>query len=139
MIHLTRNEIDLNEMVKLARHPAAGGLVIFSGDTRNHNKGKEVSYLEYESHEAIAEKMIADILNEATERWELHRAFCQHRLGRVNISESAVVVVTSSSHRKAAYESNRYIIDAVKSTVPVWKNEFFADGTVKWSDHQPQN
>ena len=138
MEYLTRSEIDIVAILKKARHPASGGLVIFSGDVRNHNKGKSVDYLEYESHESMAEKMILNILEDAKNRWNLNYAFCQHRLGRVEIEESAVVVVTSSPHRKEAYESNVYIIDAVKSTVPIWKNEFFSDGTIKWSEHQPQ-
>jgi len=138
MNYLTRSEIDINGILKKARNPASGGIVIFSGDTRNHNKGKSVDYLEYESHETMAENMIGEILEEARKKWNLNFAFCQHRLGRVGIEESAVVVVTSSAHRKEAYASNQFIIDTVKSTVPIWKNEFFSDGSVKWSEHQPQ-
>jgi molybdopterin synthase catalytic subunit len=119
-----------------ARHPASGAIVLFSGDTRNHSRNREVLYLEYEAHEELAEKMIGEILNEAKRRWSLNSALCVHRLGRVDISESAVVVITSSAHRDAAYESNRFIIDRVKLTVPIWKNEFFADGSAIWSDPQ---
>ncbi|MDH5655635.1 MAG: molybdenum cofactor biosynthesis protein MoaE [Spirochaetia bacterium] len=136
MKYLTRSEIKLNEIIQEAKHPASGGIVVFSGDTRNHNKGKAVLYLEYESHESMAEKMIEEILNDAKEKWNLNYAFCQHRLGRVDIKESAVAVVTSSAHRKQAYESNIYIIDAVKSTVPIWKHEYFEDGSVKWGEPQ---
>ena len=136
MKYLTKNKIEIDAFLQEARHPASGGMVIFSGDTRNHNKGRPVKYLEYESHETMAEKMIEDILQHAKEKWNLNYAFCQHRLGRVDIKESAVIVITSSAHRKQAYESNIYIIDEVKSTVPIWKHEFFEDGTVEWGEHQ---
>jgi molybdopterin synthase catalytic subunit len=112
--------------------PSAGAIVLFSGEARNHHKGKEVIYLEYEAHESMASKAITDILNVAREKWNLQLARCVHRTGRLYPGESAVIVVTASSHREEAYEANRYIIDRVKSEAPIWKHEFYPDGSSEW-------
>lgn len=125
--------IDLGALLARAHHPAAGAVVLFSGEVRNHNEGRAVLRLEYEAHATLAEKMMAAILDEARGRWELHLADCVHRVGPVAISESAVAVVTASAHRGEAYAANRYIIDRIKHEVPIWKKEFFADGTSEWS------
>ncbi len=112
--------------------PQAGGVVLFSGEARNHHRGKEVAYLEYEAHPDMAARSIREILRDATEKWNLHLAKCVHRTGRLYPGESAVIVVTASSHREEAYAANRYIIDRVKSEAPIWKHEFFPDGTSEW-------
>jgi molybdopterin synthase catalytic subunit len=112
--------------------PKAGAVVLFSGEVRNHSHGKHVSHLEYEAYEPMAIKMIKDIVGEAKEKWELHQAICIHRTGSVAVGESAVLVITCSSHRENAYAANRYIIDRVKHEAPIWKKEFFEDGTFDW-------
>src|SRR4029078_9313300 len=93
---------------------------------------KSVSYLEYEAQEIIAAKQIAEILQEAKLKWKLNIAIAQHRIGKVGVSEAAVVVITATPHRREAYEANRYIIDRIKHEVPIWKCEYFADGTKQW-------
>lgn len=112
--------------------PQAGAVVLFSGEARNHHKGREVAYLEYEAHEILAAKSIESILNDAKEKFRLHMARCVHRTGRLYPGEPAVIVVTAASHREEAYEANRYIIDRVKRESPIWKNEFYPDGTNEW-------
>ncbi len=112
--------------------PQAGALAVFSGEARNHHNGREVSYLEYEAHEILAASTIESILKEADEIFSLHIARCVHRTGRLYPGDSAVIVITAASHREAAYDANRYIIDRVKSEAPIWKNEFFPDGTNEW-------
>lgn len=109
--------------------------MLFSGEVRNNNKGREVTHLEYEAYEPMAEKMIDEIIGEAISRFKLNQAVCIHRLGRVEISECAVVVITGAGHRKEAYDANRYIIDRVKNEVPIWKHEFFIDGTSEWGQN----
>lgn len=109
--------------------------MLFSGEVRATNKNKEVLWLEYEAYDEMAEEMIANIVDEAKKRWHLNYAACVHRTGKLEIGECAVVVVTSGGHRGAAYEANRYIIDEVKSHVPIWKHEFFADGTQEWGQN----
>ena len=130
---ITEKPIDLNALLARSHHPAAGALVLFSGEVRNHNEGRAVLRLEYEAHTLLAEKMMAAICQEARERWELNLADCVHRVGPVAIGESAVAVLTASAHRGEAYAANRYIIDRIKHEVPLWKKEFFADGTSEWS------
>ena len=131
-MYISEKKIDLNELINQAHHPEAGGIVIFSGETRNHSNGKKVDYLEYEAHVEMAEKSIAGILEEAMRRWPLKKAMAVHRIGRVDISEPAVVVITVSAHRKQAYEANIFIIDSIKKESPIWKKEFFTDGGASW-------
>jgi molybdopterin synthase catalytic subunit len=94
-----------------------------------------VDRLESEAHPVLAAKMIAEIVAEARERWHLNGAVAQHRIGAVGVGESAVVVITASPHRKEAYAANRYIIDRIKHEVPIWKCEYFADGTHQWGNN----
>jgi molybdopterin synthase catalytic subunit len=135
MKHLQYTDISYSEIFDEFRHPNSGAVVLFSGEVRNNNKGREVTHLEYEAYEPMANKMIEEILMEAKSRFKLNQAECVHRLGKVEISGCAVVVVTGAGHRKEAYDANRYIIDKVKNEVPIWKHEFFADGTSEWGQN----
>jgi molybdopterin synthase catalytic subunit len=132
MKHLTREVIAIGELVEKYHHPKAGALVLFSGEVRNHHEGRSVQRIEYEAHEELAEKMLADLCREAVEKFGLHAAHCIHRLGPVEIAESSVAVITSGSHRGETYEANRYIIDKLKVEVPIWKHEFFTEGDNVW-------
>lgn len=132
MDFITKKEIDLVGLLQQSHTPTAGAVVLFSGEVRNHNVGKSVKFLEYEAHASMASKMIAEILQAARNRWSLSIATAQHRIGKVKISESAVVVITASVHREAAYASNRYIINRIKHEVPIWKCEYFTDGSKEW-------
>ena len=135
MKHLQYTDISYSKIFDEFRHPNSGAVVLFSGEVRNNNKGREVTHLEYEAYEPMADKMIEEILVEAKSRFKLNQAECVHRLGKVEISGCAVVVVTGAGHRKEAYDANRYIIDKVKNEVPIWKHEFFADGTSEWGQN----
>ncbi|HSZ72960.1 MAG TPA: molybdenum cofactor biosynthesis protein MoaE [Cytophagaceae bacterium] len=124
--------IDVCGLLQRAHHPKAGGIVLFSGEVRNHHEQKKVTHLEYEAFVPMAEKIIQEIIQTAIEKWNLHNAICVHRIGKLEICESAVVVITAHSHRKESYEANRYIIDRVKHEAPIWKKEFYEDGTSSW-------
>lgn len=132
---LTYGAIDIPMLLTLLRSPLTGGIVMFSGEVRNVNKGKAVSYLEYEAYENMARNKIGEIIEHAIKRWELNNALCIHRLGRLEILDCAVLVLTASMHRAQAYEANRYIIDMVKQEVPIWKKEYFTDGTFEWGNN----
>lgn len=132
MQYLSSHIIDIPAMLAASHHPKAGAVVLFSGETRDNSRGREVAYLEYEAQENIAEKMIADILQQARERWQLNIAQAIHRTGKVAVSETAVVVITASAHRSEAYAANRFIIDKIKHEVPIWKCEYFTDGSKEW-------
>lgn len=127
--------IDLVGLLAGAHRPGAGAVVLFSGEVRDNNRGCAVAYLEYEAHVALAGKMIADIVMEAKQKWKLSEAIAQHRVGRVEIGESAVVVITVSAHRGEAYAANRHIIDRIKHEVPIWKCEHYSDGTKEWGNN----
>ncbi len=133
--YISETPLDIAGLLAVSHHPKAGAIVLFSGEVRDNNVGKSVDRLEYEAHNSLASKMIADILDEATQRWNLNIAIAQHRIGRVDIGESAVVVITASSHRKEAYIANRFIIDKIKHEVPIWKCEYFSDGTKEWGNN----
>jgi molybdopterin synthase catalytic subunit len=129
---ISEQPLDIVGLLASAHHPKAGALVLFSGEVRNHNLGREVDYLEYEAYIPMASKLIRQILDEAKAKWPLNIAIAQHRVGKVQVGESAVVVITASPHRREAYEANRYIIDRIKHEAPIWKCEFFTDGSKKW-------
>jgi len=135
MKHLQYDDIHLGEVLRESHHPESGAIVLFSGEVRNNNKGREVTRLEFEAYVPMAEKMIGKILEEAKSRFKLNLAVCIHRLGSVEINECAVVVITGAGHRNESYAGNRYIIDRVKGEVPIWKNEFYADGTSEWGQN----
>ncbi|WP_448698787.1 molybdenum cofactor biosynthesis protein MoaE [Mucilaginibacter sp. AW1-3] len=129
---LSAMPLDVVGLLAQAHHPEAGAVVLFSGEVRNHNQGQDVDYLEYEAHEAMAAKMIKNILNDACAKWPLKIAVAQHRTGKVTIGETAVIVITASAHRGEAYEANQYIIHRIKHEATIWKCEYFTDGTKKW-------
>jgi molybdopterin synthase catalytic subunit len=132
---VVEGRIDLVGLLAAGHHPGAGAVVLFSGEVRESNRGRAVAYLEYEAHVPLAEKMIGEILAEAKGRWNLSVAIAQHRTGRVEIGETAVVVITASAHRHEAYEANRYIIDRIKHEAPIWKCEHYLDGTKEWGNN----
>jgi len=112
--------------------PAAGGFCAFEGWVRNHHQGRAVDRLEYEAYAPLAEKEGRRILEEARERFDILHAACVHRTGPVEIGGLAVVVCVSAAHREAAFDACRHIIDEVKARVPIWKKEYFSDGTSGW-------
>jgi molybdopterin synthase catalytic subunit len=132
---VAEDRIDLAALLAEAHHPGAGAVVLFSGEVRDQNHGRAVAFLEYEAHPGLAEKVIGEVLAEARERWGLTLAVAQHRIGRVGIGETAVVVITASIHRGEAYAANRYIIDRIKHEAPIWKCEHYADGTKEWGSN----
>jgi molybdopterin synthase catalytic subunit len=132
---ITSDPLDIVELLRQAHHPGAGAVVLFSGEVRDSNKGREVTYLEYESHVPLAVKMIHDILGEASKKWGLKVALAQHRVGKLAIGQSAVVVITAAAHRREAYEANQHIIHRIKHEVPIWKCEYFSDGSHQWGNN----
>jgi molybdopterin synthase catalytic subunit len=129
---ISAEPLDIAELLSIAHHPGAGAVVLFSGDVRNNNNNKEVAFLEYEAQVRMATTMIRSILIEATEKWKLTIAIAQHRIGKVSVTETAVIVITASAHRKEAYAANQFIIDKIKNEAPIWKCEYFTDGTKQW-------
>ncbi len=133
--HISSDPIDMVALLQEARHPGAGAIVLFSGEVRDNNRGREVAWLEYEAHQTLASKMIGEIVREAVGKWGLHAAIAHHRIGKLAIGETAVVVITASAHRSEAYAANRWIIDRIKHETPIWKCEYYADGTHEWGNN----
>ncbi|MBS1664058.1 MAG: molybdenum cofactor biosynthesis protein MoaE [Bacteroidetes bacterium] len=132
---LSAESIDMIGLLSGAHHPGAGAVVLFSGEVRDNNKGRSVLGLEYEAYAPLAIRMIEEILAEARSKWSLKIAIAQHRTGKVTVGDTAVVVITASAHRSEAYAANRYIIDRIKHEAPIWKCEYYADGTKEWSEN----
>lgn len=110
----------------------AGAFASFEGWVRDHNEGQAVDGLRYEAYAALAEKEGERILDEALQRFAIVQAHCVHRIGDLSIGEMAVWVGVSAAHRGAAFDACRYIIDEVKSRVPIWKQERYRQGGVDW-------
>ncbi|EDY83123.1 molybdopterin converting factor, subunit 2 [Verrucomicrobiia bacterium DG1235] len=110
----------------------AGALATFEGWVRNHNEGQPVDQLEYSSYPQLAEKEGQRIVAEALERFEIDAAIAQHRVGLLPIGGIAVWVGVSAAHRGAAFDACRYIIEEIKSRVPIWKKEYYSTGVTDW-------
>ena len=111
--------------------PGAGGIAIFSGVVRNETGGRPVKFLEYEAHVTMAEAKMREIAVTMRQRWpDLTRIAMVHRIGRLEIGESSVMIAVSSPHRRQAFEAGQFAIDTLKETVPVWKKEYFEDGEI---------
>lgn len=129
LIRIVDDPIDVRRLRARVDDPRAGAVATFEGVVRDHNRGVAVDHLEYEAYAAMAEKEFARIVGEARSRWPLHRLAVVHRVGRLEIGEVAVAVVVSASHRAAAFDACRWIIDRLKEQAPIWKKEFGADGS----------
>lgn len=130
LIRMTSDPIDPGALERLLAHPAAGGVVTFSGVVRDHNQGREVRFLEYEAYDEMAEAQLADIHRRMAERWDLKRVVMVHRTGRLAIGDVAVFVGVATAHRAEAFEACRFGIDTIKHELPVWKKEHFVGGEV---------
>ena len=132
-VRIIRERIDADAVVGRLVHPADGAAVIFDGVVRDNTRGRRTLYLEYEAYEAMALKQMESLAVEARARFGVRGASIVHRLGRLEIRETSVLIVVASAHRGAAFEACRWIIDTLKKTVPIWKKEYFGDGAV-WAD-----
>ncbi len=128
-IDVTGEQIDTHALSAFVADPAAGSSVVFSGTVRDHSPGRtDVSRLEYEAYGEVAEEKIAEIVQEAYERWPILKVAAAHRVGSLDVGESSVCVAVSSAHRKDSFDACRYVIDELKSRVPIWKKEHWPGG-----------
>jgi molybdopterin converting factor subunit 1 len=130
---LTRDTIDAAALARTILRGEDGALVTFEGVTRNNSKGRATRYLEYECYEPMALKTMAEIGDVIARTFEISRIAMVHRLGRVEIGETSVVVIAAAPHRRAAFEAALEGINKLRRLVPVWKKEYFVDGEV-WVD-----
>jgi molybdopterin synthase catalytic subunit len=128
---ITREPIPIEGMRARLLRGEDGAVCIFDGVARNNTKGRATRYLEYEGYDEMALKTMWQLVGEVHERWPgIDRVGIVHRLGRIEIGESSVVIVVTSAHRRVAFESCQYAIDRLKQIVPIWKKEYFVDGAV---------
>jgi molybdopterin synthase catalytic subunit len=132
-VRIVRERIDAKAVVARLKCPADGAAVIFDGVVRDNTRGRRTLYLDYEAYEAMALKQMEALAAEARTRFGVRGASIVHRLGRLEIGETSVLIVVAAAHRSAAFEACRWIIDTLKKTVPIWKKEYFEDGAV-WAD-----
>ncbi|MGE2837310.1 molybdenum cofactor biosynthesis protein MoaE [Mycobacterium sp. SMC-4] len=129
---LTEEPIDPAEHEALVGHDAAGAVVTFSGVVRNHDGGRTVTRLEYSAHPS-AEDTIAEVAEAvAAESPGVRAIAVSHRIGELHIGDAALVASVAADHRGAAFATCSRLVDAVKEQLPVWKHQFFADGSDEW-------
>lgn len=125
-------EIDIASYSKLLVNSRAGALAGFEGWVRNHNDGHSVLQLEYEVYNPIAESEGDKIIQEAKTQYDILDAYCVHRSGLLEIGDCAVWVGVSAAHRNEAFDACRYIINNIKTRLPIWKKEYYQNGDSGW-------
>lgn len=132
MVDLTDCPIDVTKLLSDVGSTQAGAVVLFLGTTREFTNGRRTTTLDYEAYNDMAERKLAALEQQARARWELVECGIVHRLGTVPLGEPSVAIAVSSAHRATAFEAGRWLIDTLKSEVPIWKREHWADGTSEW-------
>jgi molybdopterin synthase catalytic subunit len=132
MIEITQAPIDPTVVLQQVASNHAGAVVLFLGTTRQFTDGRQTESLQYECYPAMAEKKMAELVEQASARWPLVGCTIIHRVGQVSLGETSVAIAVSSAHRQAAFEAGQWLIDTLKQVVPIWKKENWADGTSQW-------
>ncbi len=136
--YLSPTPLQRDRLIAATEDGRCGALVVFSGDVRNHNEGRDdVVAIEYEAHQAMASRVLETVEAEVAERFEVHSCRIQHRIGRVEVGESSVLVVCRGPHRDGAFEGARYAIDELKKRTPIWKREIYENGESRYLDGTP--
>jgi MoaE-MoaD fusion protein len=135
-VALVREPIQGEALVSQVKQGEDGAVVVFDGIVRNHTRGRRTLYLVYESYEEMALKQMQTLSAEASERFPIRDVLLVHRLGKLEVGETSVLIAVASAHRAAAFDACRWLIDILKKTVPIWKKEYFEDGAV-WADGEP--
>ena len=130
MVVLTDQRLNVQNLVDAVKRDEAGAVILFEGVTRNHHDGRGVVRLEYEAYPGMAEAEMGRISEAVRERWPDARVAMAHRIGVVGVGEASVAIVVSAPHRDTAYAASRFSIDSLKASVPIWKKEVYADGSV---------
>jgi MoaE-MoaD fusion protein len=127
---ITRNPIDTPDVLAGIKQGEDGAVVVFEGIVRNQTRGRRTLYLDYEAYEQMALQQMEALAEQALKDFKVRDVAMVHRLGRLQIGETSVLMVVASAHRAAAFEACRWLIDTLKRTVPIWKKEYFEDGAI---------
>lgn len=133
---IVRERIDTQKIADSLKAPEDGAVAIFEGIVRNNSRGRRTLYLDYEAYDSMAISELERLAQAALEKFKVRDVRLVHRLGRLEIGETSVLVVVASAHRGLGFDACRWLIDTLKKTVPIWKKEYFADGAV-WADGEP--
>jgi molybdopterin synthase catalytic subunit len=132
-MYITSDPVDVAALLRETR-ASDGGVCLFLGVVRNENEGKATVSIQYEAYGPMAESEMAKIARRIQTRWPGTRLLMRHRTGRLMVGEVSVAIVATAPHREEAFAACRAAIDAVKTTVPIWKKEFHPDGSSEWVD-----
>ena len=138
MFAITRDPLDPRPLVEAVRRDESGAVALFYGVVRNNNMGRTVQYLEYDAYESMALKKLREVAEEVCARFPVTGVGALHRIGRLEIGETSLLVAVSSPHRREALEACHYAVDRIKETVPVWKKEVWDDGSEWIEGHVPE-
>lgn len=133
---IVRSAIDTRHTLASLKRGEDGAALVFEGVVRNQTRGRRTLYLDYEAYEDMALQQLESLASEAINNFQIRDVAIVHRLGRLEIGETSVLIAVASAHRGPAFDACRWIIDTLKKTVPIWKKEHFEDGAV-WADGEP--
>jgi molybdopterin synthase catalytic subunit/molybdopterin converting factor small subunit len=135
-VAIVSGKIDTASLLKSIKQPEDGAAVVFEGIVRDNTRGRRTVYLNYEAYEEMALKQMEALAERALVDFKIRDVAIVHRLGRLDIGETSVLIVVVSAHRAPAFDACRWLIDSLKRSVPIWKKEYFEDGAV-WADGEP--
>ena len=135
-IHISDHKLSIDEAYASVLDESCGGNCLFIGTARNHNKGERVTHLDFETYESMAIKELEKIAQRCLEQFDIKKIRIDHRKGEVGLTDIAVIIAVSATHRKAAFEACEYAIDELKKSVPIWKKEYLESGA-HWVSDRP--
>lgn len=135
-IEITDQPIPSGQIVAAVKAGSDGAVCVFDGIVRDNTRGRRTLYLDYEAYREMALEQMRALAEQAAERFAVRQVALVHRLGRLQVGETSVLIAVASAHRGAAFDACRWLIDTLKKTVPIWKRESFADGAI-WADGEP--
>ena len=133
---IVRERIPVGEIVQRMKQPEDGAVAVFEGIVRNHTRNRQTLFLDYEAYEPMAVSQMNALAEKALANHKIREIAIVHRLGRLEVGETSVLIAVASAHRAAAFDACRFAIDTLKRTVPIWKKEYFQDGAT-WADGEP--
>jgi len=128
MVEITSDPVSPETIINKVRKDNHGAVVTFVGTVRSPSQGKEVLFIEYEAYPEMAYKKLQQIVDEIKQRWQLQDVAICHRIGRLQVGETSLVIAVAASHRQEAFQACQYAIDRLKQIAPVWKKEVYQDG-----------
>lgn len=128
IVKITDKIINEKETTAAVKNNESGAVITFLGTARRSSRGREVIYLEYDAYPEMAEKKMNEIISELIDKYEVKDAAFIHRIGKIELGETIVIIAVSAPHSKEAFEATRYAVKRLKSIVPIWKKEVWADG-----------